>query len=58
MLRFFFLVLVALAVVALVTRSRNARLSLLVLFALMVLYTVLKLSGAIEAIAPARDGVF
>jgi hypothetical protein len=58
MLRFVFLVLIALGVVALVTRAPLARRALYVLLGLMVLYTVLKLTGVIDAIAPSRTGVF
>jgi hypothetical protein len=57
-LRFVFLVLIALGLVAVVTRSPLARRTLWVLLGLMVLYAILKLTGVIEAIAPSRTGVF
>ncbi len=58
MLRFIGLAVIALALVAVVTRSRPLHRVLYVVFGLMVVYAVLKLAGVIDAIAPARDGVF
>ena len=53
-----FLVAVVLALVALITRAAAARRALWVMFALAALYTVLKLTGVIEDMAPTRYGVF
>jgi hypothetical protein len=55
--RLIVLCLVGLAIYAAFTRSRVLVRTLWVLFALAVLYTILKLTGAIEAIAPSRGGV-
>jgi hypothetical protein len=56
--RLFLLLLVGLAIYAAITRSRVLIRTLWVLLALAVLYTILKLTGVIEAIAPSRTGVF
>jgi hypothetical protein len=63
MLRLVILVAVVAAIVVVIVRPRSLRLrslkrTLYVLGALAVLYTVLKLTGVIEAIAPDRAGVF
>ena len=58
MFRMLFLVAVVLALVALITRAASARRALWVMFALAALYTVLKLTGVIEDMAPTRYGVF
>lgn len=58
MLRYVTLLFVVLLAVAVVTRSRRARRALWVLGGLAVLYTLLKLTGVIEAIAPDRAGVY
>lgn len=57
MLRILFLAVIALAVVAIFTRSPRARRVLWALFGLLAVYAALKATGVIEAIAPARDGV-
>jgi hypothetical protein len=48
----------ALALAAAVTRLPAARRALLVVLGLLALYAALTVTGVIEAIAPARDGVF
>lgn len=58
MIRFLFLAILGLAFVTLVTRARGPRRILIGLLGLMILYTVLKLSGVIDAGAPDRIGVF
>jgi hypothetical protein len=58
MLRHLFALIVLLALVAMVTRARGPRRVVWVVLGLMVVYTVLKLTGAIEAMAPDRSGVF
>jgi hypothetical protein len=47
----------ALALAAAVTGLPAARRALLVVLGLLALYAALKVTGVIEAIAPARDGV-
>ncbi len=58
MLRYLGLVVAALVVVVLLTRSPLARRALWIVGGLAILYTILKLTGVIEAMAPDRDGVF
>ena len=63
MLRILILAAVILAIVVLVVGPRSLhprflRRALYVLGALAVVYTVLKLTGVVEAIAPDRSGVF
>lgn len=58
MLRIVFLAAVALAVVALFTRSARLRRGLWAILVLMAVYAVLKLTGVIDAMAPDRDGMF
>ncbi len=58
MLRFLFVFMLLVAVAALFARAPRARRVLWTILALIALYGVLKATGAIEAIAPARDGVF
>lgn len=63
MLRLVILVAIVAAIVAVIVRPsslkpRSLKRVLYVLGALAVVYTVLKLTGAIEAIAPDRSGVF
>lgn len=58
MLRFVFFAAVALAVIALFTRSTRLRRGLWAVLVLMAAYAVLKLTGVIEAVAPDRDGMF
>lgn len=56
MLRYVMVLVVAIALVALVTRATAPRRVLWVLAALMLLYTILKLTGVIDAMAPDRMG--
>lgn len=58
MLRFVLWFAIALAIIALLTRRRRVRLALWLLLGALGTYAVLKATGVIEAIAPARDGVF
>jgi hypothetical protein len=58
MLRFAVVLVVAIALVAIITRARGPRRLLFAVLGLMVLYTILKLTGAIDAMAPSRTGVF
>jgi hypothetical protein len=58
MLRYVTVLFVVLLAIAVLTRSRRARRGLWVLGGLAVLYTLLKLTGVIEAIAPDRSGVY
>jgi hypothetical protein len=58
MLRFIFLVALVSLVVAMITRSRSANRIFWTLLGVSVVYTLLKLSGVIEALAPDRTGVF
>ena len=57
MTRVLFLFVAALGIVALIARTPSARRLLYVILALMVLYTILKLTGVIDAAAPVRNGV-
>ena len=52
--RLFLLLLIGLAIYAFLTRSRVLIRTFWVLCALAVLYTILKLTGVIEALAPSR----
>jgi len=47
-----------LLLVGFLTRLPSVRRALLLLLGILAVYAVLKLTGVIEAIAPARDGVF
>lgn len=58
MLRFAFLFIAAVALVALVTRAPGPRRLLYVLLGLAVIYTVLKLTGVIDTFAPDRLGYY
>jgi hypothetical protein len=58
MLRILVLAAILLLVAVLILRPRSLKRTLYVLAALAVADTVLKLTGAIEAIAPDRTGVF
>lgn len=58
MFRFVLLAAGLLGAIALITRSERARRAFWVLFGLAVLYTILKLTGVIEAFAPERHGVY
>jgi hypothetical protein len=58
MLRYVTVLVIVLLVVAMITRSRNIQRALWVVAGVAVVYTILKLTGVIEAIAPDRDGVF
>lgn len=58
MLRFVLVLVVAIALVAVVTRAPGPRRFLFALFGLMVVYAMLKLTGVIDAMAPSRTGVF
>jgi hypothetical protein len=57
MLRFIGALVVGIAVVALITRAKPVLRLLYVILGLMALYAVLKLTGAIEALAPDRTGL-
>ena len=46
------------ALVAFVTRLPSVRRALLIVLGLLACYALLKMTGVIEALAPARDGVF
>lgn len=58
MLRILVLAAVLYVVAVLILRPRSLKRTLYVLGAVAAVYTVLKLTGAIEAIAPDRSGVF
>jgi hypothetical protein len=58
MLRLLVIVVVLLAVIALLTRAPTPRRILFALAAFAVIYTILKLTGVIDAMAPDRIGVF
>jgi hypothetical protein len=58
MVRILILVALVSLVIAMITRSRSANLIFWTLLGIAVVYTLLKLSGVIEAIAPNRNGVF
>lgn len=57
MLRFAIILFVVLVAVALLSGNRRARRALWVLAGLAILYTVLKLTGVIDAMVPHRTGV-
>lgn len=56
-MRYVLLLAAAIAVLGLLTGDRRAWRFFRVVVALAVAYTVLKMTGVIEAIAPHRDGV-
>ncbi len=56
MLRFVFVFVALTAVVALVSRRPGPRRVFYATAALMVIYTVLKLTGVVDALAPAPSG--
>jgi threonine/homoserine/homoserine lactone efflux protein len=58
MLRYVTVLVVILGLIAILTRSPLARRALWVMGGLAILYTLLKLTGVIEAVAPDRSGVF
>lgn len=58
MLRYAIIVFVVLVAIALLSGNQRTRRILWVLAALAILYTILKLTGAIDAVAPDRSGVF
>ncbi len=58
MLRILVLAAVLYVVAVLILRPRSLKRTLYVLGAVAAVYSVLKLTGAIEAIAPDRSGVF
>lgn len=58
MTKLLFVVIILIAIVALFARSPRARQALWTAFVLLGVYAVLKVTGVIEALAPARDGVF
>jgi hypothetical protein len=58
MFRFVVLAAAILGAIALLTRSERARRGFWVLFGLAMLYTVLKITGIMEAVAPSRHGVY
>jgi hypothetical protein len=57
-MRYVLLLAAAIAVLGLVTGDRRAWRFFQVVAVAAVVYTVLKTTGVIEAIAPSRDGVF
>lgn len=57
-MRYVLLVAAAIAVIGLLTGDRRAWRFFQLLVVLAVVYTVLKITGVIEAIAPPRDGVY
>jgi hypothetical protein len=58
MIRFVFALIVAVALIALVTRAPAPRRLLYGILGLMVLYAVLKLTGVVDALAPGRMSVY
>jgi hypothetical protein len=58
MVRVLFLLIVLAAVTSLFVRSPMLRHAARVAFGVLVIYSILKATGAVEAIFPARDGVF
>lgn len=58
MTRIFFLLVVAAAVVSLFVRSPMLRHGVRAAFVLLVVYAILKATGIVDAVFPARDGVF
>lgn len=58
MFRIILLFVIGAAIVGWITRTPGVRRALWVALALLGTYAVLKATGVIEAIAPARDGVF
>ena len=57
-MRYIVALVLAVALVALVTRAPAARRLLYVILAAALLYAVLKLTGVVDALAPSRTGVF
>ncbi len=57
-MRYVLLLAAAIAVLGLLTGDRRAWRFFRVLAVVAVVYTVLKMTGVIEAIAPHRDGVY
>jgi hypothetical protein len=58
MTKLLFFLVVILAIAALIARSPRAKGVLWATFVLLAIYAILKATGVIEALAPARDGVF
>lgn len=58
MLRFILLFVVALAIVAILTRGPAVWRALWVLLAIIGVYVILKATGVIDGLAPSRIGVF
>jgi hypothetical protein len=58
MLRILIVIVIILAIVAFVTRAPGLRRALIAICVAAVIYTILKLTGVIEAMAPDRIGVF
>ncbi len=58
MFRFILLFVIGLAIVGWLTRMPGVRRALWVALVLLGIYAVLKATGVIEALAPARNGVF
>lgn len=58
MLRVLFLGLVLGVIVTMITRRPRLRRALWVALVLVAVYGVLKATGVVDALAPARDGVF
>ncbi len=58
MLRFLIVIVIILAIVAFVTSAPGLRRVLIAIGVAAVIYTILKLTGAIDAMAPDRTGVF
>ena len=58
MLRILVVIVIILAIVAFVTRAPGLRRVLIAICVAAVIYTILKLTGVIEAMMPDRIGVF
>lgn len=58
MLRLLFLALTLGAIVAAITRSPRLKRALWAAVLLLAFYGLLKATGVVEALAPARDGIF
>jgi VIT1/CCC1 family predicted Fe2+/Mn2+ transporter len=58
MLRYLVVLIALLAVAAVLTRAPRVRRALWTVLTLVAVYGVLKATGVVDALAPARDGVF
>lgn len=57
-MKYIMIIIAALALLALLTRDPLARWAFRIIFGLILVYVVLKLTGVIDAIHPSRIGVF